>query len=180
MAANLQPPASAPGNTPGSAPGSVSRSLGDGNLVPPNSGAELLLGLPKQPLSPQQQMEALRKVQSQAEQRVKLGMQLFKAAEARVGEQRDVLSAIKVHQKQLQDHVSEDVAKTLQQYDQWMGKIDERFTQSMRDLEQRFDRLETSVNDSQQKIEKMMKRAESMLEQTRLILSDTKRTTCEF
>jgi hypothetical protein len=133
--------------------------------------AESLPGLPRQPLTPEQQMEALRKVQSQAEQRVKLGVQLFKAAEARVTLQRDLLTEAKSAQEQLREQINQDVAKTLQQYDQWIGRIDENFTKAMLKLQERMDALETEQSKAQDKITQMLRRAEALLDQSRYMLA---------
>jgi len=135
--------------------------------MPPTRPEAPLLGLPRQPLTPQQQLEAVRRMQNQAEQRVKLGMQLFKAVEARVADQRDVLGAIRQQEQQLRDSVNEDVAKSLQQYDQWIGRIDENFTKAMRQLEQRFADLERTVTEQQAQMHAMLQRAENMLGQAR-------------
>ena len=125
----------------------------------------------RKPLTPEQQMQALKRVQAQAEQRVKLGMQLFKAAETRLTTQTDVLQQIKTLQSQLREQLNEDVAKTLQQYDQWIGQIDESFTTAIRKLEEKVDAVQKNLTTSESRMQKMLERAESMLDQTRELLS---------
>lgn len=140
------------------------------------SKLSLLRDLPRKNLTPEQQLEAIRKVQAQAEQRVKLGMQLFKAAEARMSSQQDMVDKFRAEQNALRDQVQQDVAKTLQDYDQWVGRIDESFTHAIQRLEERLDGLDKSVAESDQRVEKMLERAEGMLEQTRYLLEKAKRT----
>ncbi|MEM6392495.1 MAG: hypothetical protein AAF797_06950 [Planctomycetota bacterium] len=84
---------------------------------------------------------------ARAEQRVKLGLQLFKAAEARLAAQHDTLAQIKSEQANLRESIQHEVAKSLQTYDQWMGRIDESFTTAVRDLTTRLDKLETDFAD---------------------------------
>jgi hypothetical protein len=147
-------PAAQPGASPGANPGA-------GAVLP---------GLPRGPMSPQQQAEALRRVQSQAEQRVKLGMQLFKAAEAHVGQQRDLVQQIKADQQRLHGEIQADVARTLQQYDQWVGRIDENFTKAIRGLEERMQRIESEHGEARGRLESMVRRAEALLDQARAML----------
>ncbi len=126
-----------------------------------------LSSMSRQPLSPEQQMQALKRVQAQAEQRVKLGMQLFKAAEARLSSQTDVLGQIKTLQTQLREQVNQDVAKSLHEYDQWIGQIDESFTTAIRKLEEKIDAVHANMVNSEARIENMLKRAEALLDQNR-------------
>lgn len=131
---------------------------------------ELLPGLPRKALSPEQQLEALRRVQAQAEQRVQLGMQLFKAAEARVAEQRDVLAEVRAEGDALREQITGDVTKTLQQYDQWIGKIDESFTVAMRDLVDRMDKIESSVAGNEDRLRHMLARTEALILQAQKLI----------
>ena len=128
-----------------------------------------LPGLPSGPLSAQQQLEALRRVQGQAEQRVQLGMQLFKAAEAHTEQKQNLADELREEQKHLREKVQEEVASSLRSYDQWVGRIDDGFTKAMNDLDQRLERLRSEWTDTQGRIEQMMKRSEALLEQNRLL-----------
>ncbi len=134
------------------------------------TGLSSLSSFNRQPLTPEQQMQALKRVQAQAEQRVKLGMQLFKAAEARLSSQTDVLQQIKSLQKQLKDEVNQDVAQTLHQYDQWIGQIDESFTTAIRKLEEKIDAVQSNLESSEARIQQMLERAEAMLDQSRTLI----------
>ena len=141
----------------------------------------------RQPLSPEQQMQALKRVQAQAEQRVKLGMQLFKAAEARLSSQTDVLGQIKTLQSQLREQVNQDVAKSLHEYDQWIGQIDESFTTAIRKLEEKIDAVQANIVNSEARIQHMLQRAEALLDQNRDLVeknslkpTDTQPKTSDF
>lgn len=137
------------------------------------SPAELLAKMPRRPLSVDQQAKALEKVQQQATQRVKLGQQLFEAADARLKQHQQVLDEINDQQKILREQVQDDVAKSLQSYDQWMGRIDESFTKSIRDLNQRLDQLEETVAGSQNEMQDMLGKAAALMQQTQMLLAET-------
>ena len=137
------------------------------------SPAELLAKMPRRPLSVEQQAVALEKVQQQATQRVKLGQQLFEAADARLKQHQQVLDEINDQQKILREQVQDDVAKSLQSYDQWMGRIDESFTKSIRDLNQRLDQLEDTVAGSQNEMQDMLSKAAALMQQTQTLLAET-------
>jgi len=137
---------------------------------PALAGLTSLTSLSRQPLTPQQQIEALKRVQGQAEQRVKLGMQLFKAAEARLSSHTDVLQQIKTLQDRLREQVNDDVAKSLHAYDQWIGQIDESFTNAIRQLEEKVDAVQSNITKSEGRIEEMLMRAEAMLDQSRYLM----------
>jgi len=135
-----------------------------------DTGSPLLPGLPRRPLNADQQMEALRKVQTQAEQRVKLGMQLFKSAESRLAAQSDMLERVRQEQKGLREQVQQDVAKSLQSYDQWMGQIDERFTTAMQLLEQKVDAMGQQWQTMRDEMAALMGRSEMLLDQSRCLV----------
>ncbi len=137
---------------------------------PSLTGTTGLSALNRQPLSPEQQLQALKRVQAQAEQRVKLGMQLFKAAEARLSTQTDMLGQIKTLQSQLREQVNKDVAKSLHEYDQWIGQIDESFTTAIRKLEEKIDAVQANIVTSESRVKHMLDRAEALLDQNRCLV----------
>jgi flagellar biosynthesis chaperone FliJ len=112
----------------------------------------------------------LERVQAQAEQRVHLGAQLFKAAEAHTSQYRDSLSQVKADQDKLRSEVQEDVSRSLHSYDQWIGQMEEDFTSAITSLEAKMDKLQSDWASAQQRIERMMKRSEAMLDQSRTLL----------
>lgn len=119
------------------------------------------------PVSVNEQLDALRQVQTQAEERVQLGMQLFKAAENRLSTQKQVLDKFKQDNDAMREEVREDVARSLQQYDQWLGQMDDRLTQSMQDLESRLDTIQTEWAETKNTIQKMVSRVESLVDDQR-------------
>ncbi|MGB0767923.1 MAG: hypothetical protein ACPGYV_09455 [Phycisphaeraceae bacterium] len=137
------------------------------------SPAELLAKMPRRPLSAEQQAAAIEKVQQQATQRVKLGQQLFEAADARLKQHQKVLDEINDQQRILREQVQDDVAKSLQTYDQWMGRIDESFTKSIRDVTARLDQLEERVDGSHHEMQDMLAKATALLDQTQMLLAET-------
>lgn len=137
------------------------------------SPAELLAKMPRRPMSTEQQAAALEKVSQQATQRVKLGQQLFEAAEAKLKAHQKLLDEINAQQSKLREQVQEDVAKSLQSYDQWMGKIDESFTKAIRELNHRLEGLEAKIDMSKGEMEAMIEKAAALLKQTQGLVSDT-------
>jgi flagellar biosynthesis chaperone FliJ len=129
-----------------------------------------LPGLPRGPMSPEQQLEALQKVQAQAEQRVKLGVQLFKAAEAHTSQHRAILDEVKAEQSRFRDELTQDVTRSLHAYDQWVGQIDDTISDSIKSLEDKMDKLTSDWAKTQQRIESMMKRSEALLDQSRCLV----------
>ena len=129
-----------------------------------------LPGLVRGPLSPAQQLEALRRVQMQAEQRLKLGSQLFKAAQAQTLQQRTLAEEMRRSQDGLREEMRQDATKTLHQCEQWMGAMDDRFTSRIRQLEDRIDVLHGQWTEAQQRIDGLMRRAETLLDQSRTML----------
>lgn len=137
------------------------------------SPAELLAKMPRRPLNAEQQASAIEKVQQQATERVKLGQQLFEAADARLKQHQKVLDEINDQQRILREQVQDDVAKSLVTYDQWMGRIDESFTKAIRDMTQRLDQLEERVDGSHSEMQDMLGKAGALLEQTQTLLAET-------
>lgn len=127
---------------------------------------QALPGLPRKPLTHEQQLEAISRVQSQAESRVELGLKLFKAAENHTRSQQKMLEQIKVEQQQLRDQVNEDVAKSLHTYDQWVGQMDETFTRSLQNLEDKIEKLQENWMATQQRIEAMIERSAELFAQS--------------
>ncbi len=117
----------------------------------------------REPLTPQQRLDALQRVQDQAEQRIALGKQLFKAAEARMRADGDVLKQVRREQEALREQLHREFAESLHSYDQWVGKLDENFTNALRGLERRIDAVVAELDTGRQRIDHMLRRAESLL-----------------
>ncbi|MEX0652818.1 MAG: hypothetical protein WD534_02210 [Phycisphaeraceae bacterium] len=122
------------------------------------------------PLSPEQQLEAVRRVQAQVEQRVKLGVQLFRSAEVQLTQQQDLLAEARQEQAQLREQLEADVTRSLRAYDQWMGHMDDRLTRTVDKLEQRLDTLQAQWEQTESRLEQMVRRSETLLNQSRSML----------
>lgn len=131
---------------------------------------QALPGLPRTGLTPQQQLEALARVQNQAEQRVRLGLQLFKAAEAHTSSQRDILDEIAAEREKFREELTQDVTRSLHGFDQWIGQMDDTFTQAFLTLEERVDAVEQRISESQNQLQKMISQTQKMLDQAMALL----------
>lgn len=129
-----------------------------------------LPGLPTKALPPRQRIEALRRVDQEAEQRVKLGMQLYLAAEHQTMHQRELLEGVKAEQHRLKEKLEEDIARNMHAHDQWAGKIDAAFTDALHSLEKKIDNLQNQWSSTQQRIDTMMRRSEALLDQSRTMV----------
>ena len=136
-------------------------------ITPSGKQPGSLPGLPRGPLTAEQQQEAVRRTQAQAEHRVKLGLQLFKAAEAHTRQQHDMLAQLKGEQEKLRVELQDDVARSIHAYDQWVGRIDESFTNAIQELEKKVGVLQSQWSGTQDRVETMMKRSETLLDQAR-------------
>lgn len=137
-------------------------------------GPVTLPGIPKGPITPVQQLEALRRVQVQAEQRVKLGVQLFKAAEAQTTQHRIMMEKLKTEQDKFREQMHQDLARSLQTYDQWVGQIDDNLTATLQKLENRIEQLQEQWSGSQDRIQTMIHRSEALLEQSMQLIQTTR------
>ena len=147
----------------------MSRTAGTSQVA--DAKAAKLPGLPRGRLSSKERLEALRRVQKEAEQRVTLGMQLYRAAEQHTVHHEALVADVKADQARLKVQLQDDIARSLQACDQWVGKIDEDFTSALKGLEQRIDNLQNQWSQSQQRINNMMRRSEAFLDQSREMVS---------
>lgn len=136
----------------------------------PTSHKRTLPGLPDTSADPKRQFEALKRVEDEANKRVQLGMQLYRAAESHTAHQQSLLDGFKEDQQRLKDELEQDVTRSLHAYDQWVGKIDEDFTNALKSLESRIDTLQDQWSASQQRIDDMMRRSEALLDQSRTLV----------
>lgn len=122
------------------------------------------------PLSPREQLEAVRRAQSRVEQRVKLGVQLFRSAEAHLTEQQDLLTQAKQEQASLREQLETDLARSLRAYGQRTQHMDDRLTDAIDKLEHRLDVLQDRWQETEQRLEQMVRRSETLLHQSRSML----------
>jgi hypothetical protein len=130
-------------------------------------------------LPPSQQLHALRRIHAQVDQRVELGVQLFKADEARTVASQTMVDQVRQEQKTLHDRIQSDVTRSLHTYDQWVRQVDDDLTSAIKSIEGRMDDLQKGWSSSQQRIEQMMKRAEAMLDQSRTMFEESLRSPVE-
>jgi len=124
-------------------------------------------------LTVEQKLAALRRVQLQAEQRVQLGAQLLKAAEAHTSQTQSYVEEMRQEQDGLRQKLEHDVAAALTKYEEWVGTIDDTLAQRMQDVESKLGELGAHWSQAEQKIERLAKRAEQMFDQSRMLLEAT-------
>ena len=129
--------------------------------------------LPRGPLSPQQQLEALRRVQIQAEKRVQLGQRLFRAAEASATQHHAAMAQLRQDQDQLRKQLQEDLSRTVQAYDQWIGRIDTDLAAAVTQMQQKIEQLQEQWSQAQVRLEAMAARSDALLMQATDLLAQT-------
>lgn len=127
----------------------------------------------RRPLSLKQQAEALRQVRAQAEQRIKLGAELLKAAEKHAGQARSYVEQMCAAQADEREQLERDVQSSLHEYDQWIARIDSDLTQRMDSVEEKLEAMHEQWCSAEQRIGRMIRRAETLFDQSRLLLERT-------
>lgn len=130
------------------------------------------LPLPPSKLPPEEQINALNRMQDQAEKRVKLGQQLFIAAEAQAQQYKKLVDEFRDENARLREELHQDLGKTIHTYDKWVGQVDSRFSQSLGDLEDRMSRLQADWERAQQRIEEMLSRSERLLDEGKRLIDE--------
>lgn len=121
--------------------------------------------------SAQEQLNAVRRLQAQAEQRIQLGRQLFKAAEAHLASQQNLLAQVRSEQEALAQAIQADVARSLRQYDQWMGQQQQDVEGRLREMERRLAEMIEQWLSTEKRVDSFVRRAEALLDQGRYLLS---------
>lgn len=119
----------------------------------------------------QEQMNAARRLHAQAEQRIALGRQLFKAAEAHLANQQNLLAQVRAEQDALAQRMQADVARSLHEYDQWVGKQQQEVDERLQEMEQRLAEMIEQWQSVEQRVESFVRRAEALLDQGRHLLA---------
>lgn len=137
--------------------------------VPPARPIDLVSLSPQSPgrLSPQEQLEAVRRLQEQAEKRLRLGRELFQAAEGLIRHYRQELEQLKQQQQELLQQMQKEIASSLRQYDQWIGQMEKDTTRRLEELTRRLAAMEAAWPELQKKVEMLLKRSGAVLEQIR-------------
>lgn len=130
------------------------------------------LPLPPSKLPPEEQVNALNRMQDQAEKRVKLGQQLFIAAEAQAQQYKKLVDEFRDENARLREELHQDLGKSIHTYDKWVGQMDSRFNQSLGDLEDRMSRLQADWERAQHRIEEMLNRSERLLEEGKRLIDE--------
>jgi len=120
------------------------------------------------PQSPKQPQK-LRLVRAQAEQRVQLGMQLLNAAQVHTHRQLDLFNQFTAQQTRAREQMQNDIASTLQTYDQWMASFDQRFTERLKSMEEKIDSMQQHWSTTESKIAKLLNRAQALMDQSRTL-----------
>jgi len=123
-----------------------------------------LPGMPRKPLDATKQLEAIRRVQSQAENRIKLGLQLFKAAEGHTSRRRDILEDIKTDQKNIRDQLQSEMVENFQRYEHRIDSFDDKVTRTIESLDKRIGQLQEEFAAAETRIQTLLQRAEQLLD----------------
>lgn len=126
------------------------------------------------PLSTDEKLAAMKRLQSQAEHRIKLGTQLLKAAEAHTSQSQSVIDQVRSEQNQLRDKLEQDVTQALHHYDDWIGNVEESLTGRLDQIERRIETMAAQSEASEQRLTRMIKRAEALFDQSRSMLENVK------
>ncbi len=124
--------------------------------------------------TPRDKIQSLQQVQDQAEQRIKLGTQLLKAAEAHTSQGQSAIDKVRREQNQLRDKLEQDVTQALSHYDEWIAGVEESLTQRMEKVERRLASVLEQWESSEQRMTRMIKRAEALFDQSRSMLETVK------
>lgn len=130
--------------------------------------AAFLQSLPRQPLTSSQQIEALRRLQSQAEQRVALGQQLLATAEAKLTEWR-------TREKQVKAVACNAVADMLNSDDPGLRKLlDERIARAIEPIERRLAAMEKTLAADKSQINQMVGESKQLMAQSKAMLNQSR------
>jgi hypothetical protein len=129
--------------------------------------------LQRGPLNPQQQLEALRRVQVQAEKRVQLGQRLFRAAEASATQHHTAMAQLRQDQDLLRKQLQDDLSRTVQGYDQWIGRIDTDLAAAVTTMQQKIEQLQEQWSQAQVRLEAIAARSDALLMQATDLLAQT-------
>ncbi len=132
-----------------------------------------LPGLPRSPLTAEQQLEAVQRMQAQAEHRVKLGVQLYKAAEAHLAGHHEQLAALKREQGALQEKIEADVAQSFRVYDQYLSKSEEKTLARLDAVEGQIREVTEQQMTVTDRMDELIQRSESLLGQAKKYFAAT-------
>lgn len=115
-------------------------------------------------LTPQQQLEALRKTQAQAEQRVRLGVKLFEAAEGRLKSQHQALTELRENQQALREQMLAEIRQAATGYDERLTRLETRVSDAVAQADARITALQQSWQAWEARLNRLVSQAQSLLE----------------
>lgn len=131
-----------------------------------------LPGLHRNPLTESQRLEAVRRLQDQAEHRIRIGLDLFKAAEAHTSQHRRLLKELQDERFELYEKMQREMTQSFDQYEQWIGQIEQNIANSVDRLEARIDALQAAWENSQQQVQQLMQRSDAMVAKANGLLTE--------
>jgi hypothetical protein len=137
---------------------------------PPQADEQPLPGLHRKPLTEAQRLEAVRRLQDQAEHRIKIGLDLFKAAEQHTSQHRKLLKELQEERFELYEKMQQEMTQSFNQYDQWVAQLEANVAASVERLEARIDALEAAWEQSQHRLHQTIERAEAMAAESKQLM----------
>ncbi len=135
-------------------------------------GAKLFKATDQRYSQQQQLIEQLKQDHEQLARDIAMQSQTL---EQRVKQAHDQLNEhLTNKQNRFKDEIATEVTKSIQAYDQWVGKMDEQFTHRLQDLESKLDALQAKWSDTEEKISSLTRRAETLLDTNRHMLEDSR------
>jgi hypothetical protein len=131
-----------------------------------------VLQAPRAELTAAQQLEALRRVQAAAQQRVQLGQRLFMAAEKQTARHQQLLEELQAERRALRQQMHEQMQQELLAASGTFQAAEDRITEAVIRLEQRVEQLASQWNQVEQRLLGMLQRAQSALDQARQFVGD--------
>ncbi len=131
-----------------------------------------LPGLPRRALTVQERLEAVQRLQKQAQQRLQLGSRLFEAAKGQTDRQQQMLEDFKKEQATLREQMRSEMAQTFRQCDQHLHEGRQDTAGRLDDLTRRLDTLESGLRQQEERLAKGLRRAEAILEQSRYLMAE--------
>ncbi len=126
--------------------------------------------LPRQPLSPKQQAEAVERASAAAQQRVELGAKLLDAARSQVVSFQSQAQSFRDEQQAFRESVERDVAGSFRQYDGWIERMESRLTTRIERMEGKLDAMEAEWQRVQSKLESFVQRAVTLIEHSQTLV----------
>lgn len=119
---------------------------------------------PNEP-SPQQHLEAIQRVNAQAQQRVELGAKLFKAAETYTSRNQELLRLFNEQQAQLRQEVRAEIAASLSTHNQQVSSLEQNVSDTLANFEKKIDAIQQQWSVTERQLGVMIQQAQTMVDQ---------------